>query len=157
RRALRAGAIGLSTSRSETHMTSDDRPVASRLASWSEVVRLVEVLAEFGGSRLFEISVEQGASSPDETVRQGVFDRMGDVAVATGVPVTFGVISPGDDFRWRGLLDLIDRTQGRGGRMFGQSLPREATIVLSFLSRLPYDKLAEWRELRALPLEEQRR
>ena len=31
--ALRAGAIGFTTSRSEHHETSDDRPVASRLAT----------------------------------------------------------------------------------------------------------------------------
>src|SRR5580698_3251084 len=35
--ALRAGALGLSTSRSANHCTSDDRPVPSRLASWDEV------------------------------------------------------------------------------------------------------------------------
>jgi N-acyl-D-aspartate/D-glutamate deacylase len=155
RRALAAGAVGLSTSRSETHMTSDDRPVASRLSSWLEVQALVDVVGEFDGTRLFEISVEQDASNPDVEIRSAVFERMGDLAVATGVPVTFGIISPGDDFRWRGLLDLLDRTHLRGGRMFGQSLPREATIVLSFLSRLPYDKLAVWQDLRALPHEGQ--
>ncbi len=37
--SLRAGAIGLSTSRTEHHETSDNRPVASRLASWQEVMR----------------------------------------------------------------------------------------------------------------------
>jgi N-acyl-D-aspartate/D-glutamate deacylase len=156
RRALVAGAVGLSTSRSETHLTSDDRPVASRIASWPEVAALVDVVGEFDGTRLFEISVEQGASDTDAGVRNAVFERMGDLAVATGVPVTFGIISPGDDFRSRGLLDLIDRTHARGGRMFGQSLPREATIVLSFLSRLPYDKLAVWSDLRALPIDAQR-
>src|SRR5271168_3849519 len=38
--ALKAGAIGFSTSRSANHETSDDRPVASRLASWGEVRQL---------------------------------------------------------------------------------------------------------------------
>ena len=42
--ALRAGAIGLSTSRSPNHATSDDRPVASRLATWDEVRLLVGVM-----------------------------------------------------------------------------------------------------------------
>ena len=46
--ALRAGAIGLTTSRSEHHETSDDRPVASRLASWDEVCRLVGVMGDLG-------------------------------------------------------------------------------------------------------------
>ncbi|MBW2424322.1 MAG: amidohydrolase family protein, partial [Deltaproteobacteria bacterium] len=36
REALEAGAIGFSTSRSEHNETSDDRPVASRIADWSE-------------------------------------------------------------------------------------------------------------------------
>ncbi|MFZ0665652.1 MAG: amidohydrolase family protein, partial [Acidimicrobiales bacterium] len=39
--ALKAGAIGFSTSRTQHHETSDGRPVASRLASWSELAALV--------------------------------------------------------------------------------------------------------------------
>src|SRR5204862_3986488 len=39
--AMRAGAVGFTTSRSTDHQTADDRPVASRLASWDEVQRLV--------------------------------------------------------------------------------------------------------------------
>ena len=50
--ALRAGAIGFSTSRSEHHETSDDRPVASRLASWDEVVQLVGVMGDLGSGHL---------------------------------------------------------------------------------------------------------
>jgi N-acyl-D-aspartate/D-glutamate deacylase len=46
RAALRAGAVGFTTSRSAAHATSDDRPVASRLASWDEVVALVDVVAD---------------------------------------------------------------------------------------------------------------
>ena len=37
--AMRAGAYGFTTSRTRQHETSDDRPVASRLASWDEVAR----------------------------------------------------------------------------------------------------------------------
>ena len=46
--ALRAGAYGFTTSRTEHHRTSDDRPVASRLASWDEVEELVGVLGALG-------------------------------------------------------------------------------------------------------------
>ena len=41
RDGLRAGAIGFTTSRSPAHETMDRRPVASRLAGWEEVRRLV--------------------------------------------------------------------------------------------------------------------
>ena len=35
--ALRAGAVGVSTSRTHTHMTPEGSPVASRQAAWKEV------------------------------------------------------------------------------------------------------------------------
>src|SRR3974390_2217530 len=48
RDALRAGAWGFSTSRTMNHETSDDRPVASRLATWDEECRLVSVMGGLG-------------------------------------------------------------------------------------------------------------
>src|SRR2546425_11129552 len=42
--AIRAGAIGFTTSRSPSHETPDRRPVASRLATWEEVRRLCGVM-----------------------------------------------------------------------------------------------------------------
>ena len=50
--ALRAGAIGFSTSRTKHHETSDGRPVASRLASWDEVAALVGVMGGLGVGHL---------------------------------------------------------------------------------------------------------
>ena len=46
RLALQAGAYGFTTSRSPNHKTPADQPVASRLADWTEVERLVRVLGE---------------------------------------------------------------------------------------------------------------
>ena len=57
RDALRAGALGFTTSRSPNHQTADDRPVASRLASWAEVAALVGVMGELG-TGVFEIAQE---------------------------------------------------------------------------------------------------
>src|SRR5262245_28310981 len=60
RDALRAGAIGFTTSRTPNHQTADDRPVASRLADWDEVCRLVGVLGD-AGAGMFEIAQEPAA------------------------------------------------------------------------------------------------
>ena len=49
---LRAGAFGLSTSRSPSHSTADGRPVAGRLATWDEVRRLVDDLVRSHGFRI---------------------------------------------------------------------------------------------------------
>ena len=71
--ALSAGAIGFSTSRVEHHQTSDDRPVASRLASWEEVVALVGVMGALGRG-IFE-GVDGGMLASDPEVRAGTLDR----------------------------------------------------------------------------------
>jgi len=43
--AVRAGAMGLSTSRATTHVTPEGSPVASRIADWEEIDRLVGAMA----------------------------------------------------------------------------------------------------------------
>ena len=43
--AMRAGAMGFSTSRASTHVTPDGSPVASRIAEWEEIDRLVGAMA----------------------------------------------------------------------------------------------------------------
>ena len=52
--AIRAGAMGFSSSRSPTHVTPDDTPVASRIADWSEVDRLVGAMAELNAG-IFQV------------------------------------------------------------------------------------------------------
>src|SRR5439155_442022 len=57
RDAIRAGAVGFTTSRSPSHETPDGRPVASRAAAWDEVRRLVGAMGELN-SGIFELSGE---------------------------------------------------------------------------------------------------
>lgn len=92
RRARTAGAIGFSTSRSNKHLTADDRPVASRIAAWSDVVALVTELAESGGG-VFEIANEAAMSSEDASVRSEAMRRLSELTIATGVTTTFGTTS----------------------------------------------------------------
>src|SRR5213595_3032982 len=62
RDAIRAGAMGFTTSRSPIHETPDGRPVASRLATWGEVRRLVGVMGEMNAG-IFELAGEASAAS----------------------------------------------------------------------------------------------
>jgi N-acyl-D-aspartate/D-glutamate deacylase len=150
--ALAAGAIGFTTSRSEHHETSDDRPVASRIATWNELVRLVHVMADAGVGML-EGGAE-GVLTPDPEARAQVIDRVLELAASTGVPMTNGIIAT--DPGGREMLALLDRTAEAGGRMIGQSHCRGINVLLSFKTRLPFDLLPEWQPVRALPLPEQR-
>src|SRR5207245_1688709 len=74
----------------------------------------------------------------------------------TGRPITWGLFSRREEpDLWRTYLALLDETAARGGRMFAQVHSRALTIVLSFKTTLPFDRLPVWRELRVLPLEQQ--
>ncbi len=155
RDAMRAGAVGFTTSRTNNHETAGDTPVASRLATWSEVEALVGVLGEVGRG-MFEIAQEPAARSTDPAVREEFYGRMQRLAVQTGVPFTFGVLATNrDGSDWQGQLGMIDATAKAGGNMWAQSHAREFAVLLSWKTRLPFDNLPEWREVRALPLEEQ--
>jgi N-acyl-D-amino-acid deacylase len=154
RDAIRAGAIGFTTSRSPSHETPDRRPVASRLASWDEVRRLVGVMGDMNAG-VFELAGERAGGDPERLRDYHV--RLRDLAVETGRPITWGLFSRRDEpDLWRTYLALLDETAARGGRMFAQVHSRALTIVLSFKTSLPFDRLPVWRELRALPLEQQK-
>ena len=155
REALAAGAIGFTTSRSTNQETSDDRPVASRLASWSELCELAEVLGEVPG-RVLQMALEPTFRSDDPDVKADAFRRLQSLAIKTGVSVTFGVLPVDQDGRdAMDLLEFIDQTKAAGGRMFGQSHSQGVSNVLSFETLLPFDGLPEWKAVRNLPLEEQ--
>jgi N-acyl-D-amino-acid deacylase len=154
RDAIRAGAIGFTTSRSPSHETPDRRPVASRVAAWDEVRRLVGAMGEMNAG-IFELAGER--HDGDDALRE-YHVRLRDLAVETGRPVTWGLFSrraePG---RWRRYLDLLEETATAGGRMFAQVHSRALAVVLSFQTNLPFDRLPGWEELRGLPLDQKQR
>ena len=155
RAAVRAGAIGFSTSRTRNHLTADDRPVASRVADWHEVRALVNAMGETGAG-IFELAGEEPGRSP---VRQrDYFDRLKNLAVESGCPITFGMpsirIAPEI---WPAYYELANETAAAGGRMFVQAHSRAISTLLSFKSHTPFDNWEFWSEIRAKPLDEQRR
>jgi N-acyl-D-aspartate/D-glutamate deacylase len=145
RAGLRAGALGLTTSRNSNHETSDNRPVASRLASWEELCRLVNVVGAEDG--IFELAPEDAAPDPKSAAAADA--RLKELAVQSGATVTFGTL--GVD-----RLALLDATAAAGGRMVGQCHSRGISILLSFETQLPFDRLPEWSKVRARPLAEQK-
>src|SRR5205823_701991 len=106
--ALAAGALGLTTSRTRNHQTADRQPVASRLATWDEVRELVGVMGDLGGG-IFEIAGEDTGRDPDRA--RDYLRRLHELAVDTGVPITWGMFSirAAPDL-WRPYFDLLDET-----------------------------------------------
>ena len=148
--SIRAGAIGFSTSRSQHHETSDNRPVASRLASWDEVAQLVGVMGELG-SGIFE-GADAGMSSPDLDERQRSLGRMQTLAAETQVPLTFGLVATkSSDY----LLDFLDEAAAGGARVIAQTHCRGISVLLSLKTKLPFDLIPAWDDLRKLPVDQQ--
>jgi N-acyl-D-aspartate/D-glutamate deacylase len=152
--ALAAGAMGFTTSRTRNHETADRRPVASRVAEWTEVRELVQVMGDLGAGT-FEIAGEDTGRDLDR--QRDYLGRLRDLAVETGVPITWGMFSSrfAPDI-WRAYFALLDETAQAGGRMFAQVHSRALSVLFSFETRLPFDRVPEWRELRRRPLAEQR-
>jgi N-acyl-D-aspartate/D-glutamate deacylase len=156
RDAIRAGAVGFTTSRSPAHETPDARPVASRVATWGEVRRLVGVMGELNAG-IFELAGEGVDRTAGDPGLREYHVRLRDLAVETGRPITFGVFSRrGVPDVWRTYLALLDETAAAGGRMFAQVHSRSLSALLSFKTQLPFDRLPVWKDVRALPLAAQR-
>jgi N-acyl-D-amino-acid deacylase len=151
--AVRAGALGLSTSRTPNHQTSDDRPVPSRQADWSEVVALVNAMGDLGAG-MFEIANEQHA---DPEGKRDYYRRLHDLAVASGRPMSFIIgWSQAAPQVTQDYLDLFSEAAAHGGRIFGQGHSREFMSIVGFPIHLPFDSLPGWQEFRRLPLDGQR-
>jgi len=148
REAIKAGAVGFSTTRSPSHETSDDRPVASRQASWSELERLVGAMSE-AGSGILEIAL--GTEGPDN------YPKLKKLALDTGRPVTFGIFSRRiQPTAWRFGLETVEQTAREGGRMFAQVHSRALSVLISFETATPFDTWDVWRDVRKLPLARQK-
>ncbi|HZP45108.1 MAG TPA: amidohydrolase family protein [Candidatus Binataceae bacterium] len=153
RNAIKAGAVGFTTSRTRNHQTPDGHPVASRLANWHEVRELVGTMGEMGAG-IFEIAGEDTGTEGERL--NDYLARLKALAVDTGVPVTFGMFSTrrAPDY-WRNYFRLADETAAAGGKMFIQVHSRSLNVLLSFETSMPFDRLPLWSDLRKRPLAEQ--
>jgi N-acyl-D-aspartate/D-glutamate deacylase len=153
--ALRAGAMGFSSSRSPTHVTPDDTPVASRIADWSEIDRLVGAMADLNAG-IFQVGPDTSGGQAQRTF----FARLKRIALESGRPVMFGTISSRqgkDPNPWTYQLEYLNECATAGARMWGQTTTRSINAIFSLKSYLPFDGLPTWRQVRALPLDEQKR
>lgn len=151
--ALAAGAIGFTTSRGEGHLTSDDHPVASRLADWSEIRQLVMAMGKFD-RRVFEFAPPSASRFGDLEVRRRFHEELLQLSVASGTTITWGLIPLADVTAEE--LPLLERAAAAGGRLIGQSHSRGVYLLWSFQTQTPYDWIPEWKEIRALPVVQQR-
>ena len=152
--ALRAGAMGLSTSRSVTHTRPDGGPVASRVADWRELAHLAAVMG-----RLNTGILQLGPDVASGAAQRAFLKELGRVSMDTGRPVMFGAVALKQGDRpnhWQYQMDWMDRVSEGGGRAWGQGTTRSINAIFTLKAYLPFDALPSWKELRQRPLEEQK-
>ncbi len=131
--AIRAGAIGFSTSRSLNHKSLDGELVPGTFAAADELIGLAQAVVDAGGG-LFEV-VPTGETGDDEGVTLGEVRLLAQVSRATGLTVSFLMIqSMGAPELWRRQLELVEREIADGAKLVPQVAARPGGMLLGVAS-----------------------
>lgn len=146
--ALDNGALGIATSRSLFHRSSDGKAIPTYEAAQSELMAFAHVLRA-KGKGVFQIV--EDIHLPDASL-----DGMRELARASGRPLTFSIgtgnVGP---FSYPRLLDELAEANAEGLVMKGQLIPRGIGMILGFeLTLNPFYTTSTFRELAGLPLAE---
>ncbi len=154
RAAVRAGAVGFSTSRSLNHKTLDGEYVPGTFASFDELVGLAQALVDAGGG-LFEV-VPTGETGDDAEQILAEIDLMAQVSRATGVEISFLLLqSRGAPELWRRQLDAVAAANAAGARLVPQVGARPGGMLLGAASYHGLMRRPTYRRLEeSLPLDE---
>ncbi|WP_436775915.1 N-acyl-D-amino-acid deacylase family protein [Yinghuangia sp. YIM S09857] len=133
RAAVRAGAIGVSTSRSLNHKTLDGALVPGTFANSAELVGLAQAMADAGGG-LFE-AVPTGETGDDPELVLGEIALLADVSKKAGVPVSFLMVQAlGAPDLWRRQLEAVRAANADGARLLPQVAGRPGGMLLGAAS-----------------------
>ena len=151
--ALRAGAMGLSSSRATTHIRPDGGPVASRIGNWAEIAHLVHAMAELNAG-IFQVGPDVSGGE----AQRACLDELAKIAVSSRRPLMLGVLATRQGDRPNPLefqFEWMDRVAAEGGRVLGQATTKSINAVFSLKSYLPFDALPVWSDIRGFSVEEQ--
>jgi N-acyl-D-amino-acid deacylase len=154
RRAIEAGAVGFSTSRSLNHTTLDGDLVPGTFAVADELIGLAQAVVDAGGG-LFEV-VPTGETGDDAGVTLGEIELLAQVSKATGLPVSFLMIqSMGAPELWREQLEAVEKAVADGARLIPQVAARPGGMLLGVASYHALMRRPTFRRLEEeLPLDE---
>ena len=124
--AIKAGAIGFSTSRSTNHRSSKGRVTPTFKASEDELLAIAMAVAEAGGG------VIELANSTNVDERLADFAMFRRIAAASGLPLTFAISQMNSDTEeWRNSLAFASDAQAEGINIVLQFPLRPVGAIIS--------------------------
>ena len=147
--AVRAGALGFTTSRTLNHRTSRGEPTPTLTAARDELVGIAAAVGGTGSGVLQLITDFIDFEDEFGTVRA--------VAAASGRPVSFSLMqTQRQPERWREVLDAITRANDDGLTIRGQVATRAIGIVVGLQASInPLAQCPSFAPVARLPLAEQ--
>ncbi|MDF1604694.1 amidohydrolase family protein [Nocardioides sp. YIM 152315] len=151
--AVRAGALGFTTSRTLNHKTRAGELTPSYAAGIAELAAISRAVGETGTGVLQLVT-----DWDDETIDTD-FDLIATMARESGRPMSFSLAqSPAYPDRFRKALDFLVRANDDGLRLRAQVAARGIGILLGLDCTLnPFSGNPVWQELADLPIDEQAR
>ena len=144
--ALKAGALGFSSSRTLNHRSSTGDPTPSLTAERAELMGIAQGVREAGTGVIELIS--------DFETLDAEFDLLEEMARESTRPMSISLAQGISPHGWRKLLDRIDRAVARGTTMRGQVAPRAIGVLLGLSGSIcPFMTHPTYARLKHLPLD----
>ncbi len=145
--AIRAGAIGFSSSRTLNHRSSTGAPTPSLTAERAELRAIALGLKDAGRGVLEMIS--------DFEDLEGEFDMLREMVALSGRPMSISLAQGLSPHGWRKVLGQIEAANAAGLVMRGQVAPRPIGILLGLSTSInPFTTRPAYMEIARLPLAE---
>jgi N-acyl-D-amino-acid deacylase len=147
--AIRAGALGVTTSRNISHRFPDGRPTPSTNSEEDELMSLAAGLRDVG-SGVFQLNPNMQKPGDEE------FALIRRLALASGRPVSFALVTS-EEFcgGWRVLMDGLAAAKREGLPIRGQMLPRPIGMLFGLdLTFHAFSLNPSYRAIESLPLQE---
>ena len=134
---IRAGALGVSTSRTIAHRAIDGENVPGTFAAEDEMMALGGALAD-AGAGVFELA-PAGVTGDDMALPEKEVAWMRRVSAATGRPITFALVQlDADPDHWRRVFDLSEAAAADGADLRPQVTARAPGILVGLQTAHPW-------------------